>query len=429
MSKGSLKNPLTWLNEIYGEYWSKNNRLIVAGFFVPLVVSILSLFELNSILSIFSYPFDPWINYRTIVSSISLVVMLSIVIISFGISLILTATVDHLYRSAILKPLELIHKEIYVEKKPNDFGIFEKHLIISTVKSLNKIVVVGIFSLAYAFLYIPSIVAGGLTYVLFMLVAVPEISNIVKFLPIVGQTAADDIQRGFRLLTSVSNPAWLNQGSSIILSVVLLLCLLSLFAFMNLIETNTKCQYRTAKIALSDGFATTISNLNLSRKLANLFFITGLCLFTDQKQVSLNIPVVNSNNVEKAIQSTLSNGEEIYLAMVPINKEIVETFQKMKPEYREEVKKNLRELDEESIGLMVALQTGVKNFTKDVTGGGSIVICGLNSQGVKAYAVINKNTSEYSSRTIEVLYCSDPLIKQKILGNLKKLDAPDDGNK
>jgi hypothetical protein len=429
MSKPSLKNPMTWLNALYGDHWSTKSVLIIVGFLIPLIFSIVLLFEVNSILSLFNFPFNPWIYYHSIISRVGLTVIMAVVILSVLLSLITFIVGEYLNKITTIKPLELIYKEVFIDKKTNQLGIFEKHITIQMIKYMKMVIVFFILSTANLILLIPSIIIGLLTYILFALYAIPQLSVIVKIIPFVGESFAQETQHFFNKLITVSQPYALNINGSIIVSVVLAVFIFGMFGFMNLIETNSKNQYRNPRNALFNGFKTTISNLNLPRKIAQTIYTTILCLFTDQKTISLNISVINSKNVEKAIRKVLSQNlvdEEPMIATLAMERqELKKIFKNMPKEYKTEIVKEAKSLKSSSRAFALGVGSKV-NQNKKLTG--MSMIWGLNSQGIKTYAIISKNSPSYQSRLIQFLWCSDPLIKEAIVDELHKLDSLNENN-
>jgi hypothetical protein len=422
MSKTSSKDRKGWIEAVYGDYWSSKKELIVVGFFAPIVFSFLLLFEVSSVAAVFNIPFKPWAHFYGFIAWVGLTLIVSFTFLSIVISLLYRYVTEKLGAKLFMAPLDLIYKEIYIDKKPNQFGILEKNFTIATLRAFklarSSLTVLGL----YGILFIPGLVIGFLGYILFVVILVPNLSLVVKYLPIVGVNVSSSIQTAFASIRNISQPSWINTATAAILSISILVIMIFLFGFMNLVETNTYSRYRgNIRIVLGSGIFAMIKNLNLPNKIADFAYTTVLCFFTDQKTTSLNIPIINPKNIETAMQNALDGEQECYIARLPLDfNKILENLKKCTPEFIKEIQTELKQVSEEDRIFIESLakKTPPKVYTQV---GNTSVVCGLND-GVKAYAILQKQPV-YSSRLIQILWCSDPLTKNRIIDNLQTLES------
>jgi hypothetical protein len=423
MSKTLRKEERGWIETIYGDYWSVRKKLIIAGFFVPMMFSILLLFLMDSISSIFGFPFEPWIHFQGIITHVGLGIILEFSLLLIVISLLFRYTGERLVK-LFHGPLDLIYKEIYIDKKPNQFGILEKNFIITILRSVRRFLVFAFVLTIYGILYIPSLIIGYFSYLLLIVGTVPNLSLIIKYVPFVGEGAASSIDSMFTSMTNISNPSWFNTTTAIILITAILASMLLVFGFIDLVDSNTNIRYRgNGGNVLINGLKTTIGDLHFPNKIANLAYTTILCLFTDQKTTSLNIPIINPKNIEGAIQNAMGSTQECYIARLPFDiKRIREILEKCPQEFMDEIKKEYGKIGERV--KTFATSYGRRSYTpRTVTQMANVsIIYGLNSDGVKAYALVLKQPPNYSSRLIQTLWCSDPVVKDRIVHELRTLE-------
>lgn len=205
-------------------------------------------------------------------------------------------------------------------------------------------------------LYIPSLIIGWLTYVLLLLYSVPQLSVIIKLVPFIGENTGNFIQLIFGFITDISRPTFLSPTLALVVSAVIASAMLLLFGLMNTVETAVNHQYRDSRIALRNGFIKTIDNLNIPRKIASTVYQTWLCLFTDQKTVSLNIPVINTKNVEIAMQKALSINSECYIIKLPLDpKKLLEILEKMPSEFLKEIENEFKKVSERNKNIVTIM--------------------------------------------------------------------------
>jgi len=424
MSKKSLKDPRGWIEAIYGDYWSAKKKLIMAGFLVPFVFSILFLFEANILLTIFNIPFDPWMHFNGIIEYVGLTVIIIIVFILSIVSLSLQLIGDRMLSKIFIDPLNSLYNEIYVKKSANQKGMLEKHLFVALLHSIKQFVYFLLFLFIGILLYIPSLFFGYLGYIQLTLYFIPKLSLLVKFFPLIGESIGNSIQLMFESIINISQASWLNTTTTIIIGSVIFVALLAIFGFMDLIESSTNVRYRgDSKTVLKNGIKTTIDSLNLPRKIAKLVYTTFLCLFTDQKGISLNIPVVNGKNVEIAMQNALSTTKPCYIAKLPLDpKRLIEIINDSPPEFQQEIKGAFKKISKHDKAFLTSFGKSFSSQNKKYVARLHIIY-GLNEENVKSYAVVYKQPSNYSSRLIQTLWCSDPVIKDKIIHNLESLES------
>lgn len=426
MSKTSPKDQKGWIEAVYGDYWSVKKKLIVVGFFAPIVFSILLLFEMSSVAAVFNFPFEPWAHFYGFIAWVGLTLIVSFTIVSVVVSLLFRFVNEKLGAKFFMGPLDLIYKEIYIDKKPNQFGILEKNFTIAGIRAFKLFPYLLVILALYGILFLPSLVIGYLGYILFIVILVPHLSLVIKYLPIIGVNVSSSIQSAFTSITNISQPSWINTTTATILSIVILVTMIFLFGFMDLVETNTYSRYRgNIRTVLVNGIGAMIRNLNLPYKIADFAYTTVLCFFTDQKTTSLNIPIINPKNIETAMQNALDGEQECYIAKLPLSyNKILENLKKCTPEFIKEIQTELNQVSEDN--KIIVTNFAQKNFTLNARARiqmeNTSVVCGLNADGVKAYAILQKQPV-YSSRLIQTLWCSDPIIKNRIIDNLQTLES------
>lgn len=432
MSKESSNKREGWIETFYGDHWVKRKKLIIGGLFLPLVFSFFLLLEMNCILSIAcDFPYDYTILYNRIKMTIGIVTIGAIFLVSiiFFIFYLRHITSSH---ELFKEPLKAIHQEIFVQKKPDAYMILVKNFCISCIHSLRKTIHLFLFLFGSAIVFIPSITVGYLIYTWVDLFFLPEMANFLTLIPTVGDVLSAIVMFIYESVGSELGVAF--QNIPLVYHVVLLtLPMLLLFAISDRIETSVRRRQRgNIRNIFRNGLKNIIEDLDFPKKIANFFYTTLLCLFTDQHCVSLDIFVINSRNVELAMHGVLGRNQKCYTAKLPLNPEkILSEIKKFPDAMLSELESVLGEISEGVMGKLLKAMLESEEWrarierqteylvkvVKNVN-----VIVGVNEEGVMAYAIINTPPPTYMTRIVTRFWCSDPTVKSRIIDEISRLE-------
>jgi hypothetical protein len=433
MGKKSPNKGIGWIELIYGDYWAKKKKLIVAGLLIPLIFSFFLLLELNCISSAVSdLPYNPIIFFGMIIDNIGVPALVVIFLISVAFFLLFSLHLTSYFR-VFETPLKTIHQEIYTQKKSPRYEILVKNFVISTFHYMEKIIYISLYSLGSLIVLIPSLVVGYLFYTYLDLFSMPEIANFISLIPAVGDALKGMVT--FILESVVTKISPILQGIPLIYHIIVFFIpMLFLVPLSDLLEaTVQKRQRGNIRSILKNGLLFVIKSLNFPRKTANFIYTTFLCLFTDQRTVSLDIPVVNSRNIELAMQNVLGVDQDCYIAKLPLfAQQILSEIERFPASIKNEIEQAYRDIIKKKIfskKMMEALMERkdlMAKFQKqqEYVGKNTNVIFGVNEKGVMAYAIVNLPPPAYMTRIILRLWCTDPTVKGMIVDELRKLEFP-----
>lgn len=424
----SKKTKTGWIETLYGDYWTKKKKLIIAGAVIPLIFSLLVLIELNSFLSIvLGTNYDPINNYSNAVNFVGI----WIILLAFGVAVVLCVFVGFRANSVgkiFDDTLKIVHEEIYVQKKSNTYEILEKNFCLSIVRWSGKLVPVVVTFFVILLLTIPNAVFGCFSNLAIDFYSVSHISTLASYIPSIGDQLKSVSSFLFIFLPTEFQSTFQNF-SILIQSLVVFVIILLFFPFFDHIEATLSYRQKgNARQIMKSGFWLTINSLNLPVKIGNFIYVTLLCLFTDQKTVSLNIPVINIDNVETAMQKALTPNK-CYVARLPMNaKTIISDIKKCPVEFQHEIEAEFKKIGLGTTAFVEGMNRN-KSYRKrqDLIAQTVWIIFGVNEDYVRTYAIVQKKSQNYVSRIIETLWCSDPLVKKRILEELDVLESPSKG--
>lgn len=433
MGKKTLSERKGWIETFYGDYWVKRKKLVIAGLFLPLIFSFFLLLEVNCVLSVlYDLPYNHIMLYNRFIVTVGIGTIVAIFLIS-TVFFVLFSRHSTSYYGMFREPLEVIHQEIYVQKKPDPYIILVKSLCISCLRSAKKIFHLLAFYLGVLVAFVPSIIVGYLIFTWIDLFFLPEMANFLSIIPAIGDVLTEIVH--FLLESVVSEAGVALQNIPVVYHTILLaLPLLLLLPISDRIETSVhKRQRGNIANILGNGLRFIMANLNLPSKMGGFVYTTFLCLFTDQHCVSIDIPVVNSGNIQLAMQNVLGRNQKHYTAKLPLDpQEIMSQLEKFPEDILKEVEKVFKEeIIEGRLGKAMktlwenehwreTMEKQREHFLKAI--GGLTLIVGGNQDGVMAYAIVSKPPPAYMTRIIQRFWCSDPTVKSRIIDEINKLE-------
>jgi hypothetical protein len=417
-----------WIEMFYGDYWAKRKKLIVAGFCLPLIFSFLLLLELNCILSlVYGMDHDLIKLYEIIMGFIS-----QFAIWVFIISIIFFISFSHYlysYYGVFEKPLRMVHQEIFIKGKPNHYAILVKNFVISCLHSISKMLYLALFLVTFIILLIPSTIVGFTNYLYLDLFFAPQSATFLSLIPVVGEA----IKKMILFISESIGTGILATLQSIPLPFQIILLFLPILLSLPIsdlvVTTVYKRQRGNVKDILKNGLRFLVSNINFPRKIGTFIHVTFLCLFTDQRTVSLDIPVINSRNIETAIYNTLGLNQKCYVAKLSLDpQKIISDIESFPQPIVEEIKTVYQNIYKKWGLFMTETFMESKyaspSFQKLLASAKNMhVIFGVNENGTMVYAIVEVPPPMYMTRIISRIWCSDPSIKNRIITELNKLDA------
>jgi len=169
-----------------------------------------------------------------------------------------------------------------------------------------------------------------------------------------------------------------------------------------------------------------IINLNLPSKISLFLYYTLTCLFGEQHQIALQIPIINIRNLDDSIKRVLSIDQKCYVTRRPLflrYHEFESDLRNLPKEYLETLGQAVNRLsplykigDERLSKLKEKLEIQLeKNPLSEY-----IIIYGIAENGTLLYAIIEGPQPERTTRIISRLWCTDPYIKEAILAEIQK---------
>lgn len=427
MSDTKSDKEIGWIETFYGDYWGKRKKLIIAMFFIPLVFSFFLLLELNCIMAlVLNSTYDFHIFHQSIGEMIGVPTIQIIFIVSLVFFLMFSAE-GSISLNLFEKPLKSIYEEIYVQKKSDPYMILVKNFVLLSMRLSRRLFRFFLFLVGFAIILIPSIIVGFLNYVHLDLFLVPDFGTFLTLIPAIGEPLKNIILFVVEHIGTSVGLAF--QNIPLLFHFLLLFIPLMLLASVaDLIEASvSKRQRGNAKKILKNGLKLITMNLNFPCKVARFFYVTFLCLFTDQRNIGLNIPVINSRNIQTAMQNVLGESQS-YVARIPLDAEqIISEVEKFPSSVRGEIEDAVKEFQKTLVYKII--KTGMQRPStrarllkqqesiKQI----SVFLC-VNAEGVMTYALVREPPPTYMTRVIEMLWCSDPTVKSKIIEELKKIE-------
>lgn len=429
-----------WIETIYGDYWAKRKKLIVVGFFIPLLFCFFTYLEFSYILSwMGNIPFDLHSLYFEIIAQCGQPTLLYTFLILIVVSTIILVFFSSLRRFFEL-PIKRTYQEIFIEKKGLPRTLLIKNIFISSLIHGSRVIDVFIVTLVLMILFIPALFVGYVAYTYINLSSIPTLITNISLLPNIGETLQEVAIFITETIGKEVNQIYINMPP-LLIAIILIIPIILLLAVYDLIESNVLRKQRgTFREILKNGLRLIIFNLNLAGKIGGFINTTLLCLFTQQTNVSLNIPVINDRNVEDAFQSVLGGNKVCYIVRVPnlspaktiqeleklpkpLQDEIREALEAEMKKWRFKILKSILEHIMKSDTMKSAGKQIENRVSRAATKNLSRIICSMNENGVVAYALVNVPPPTHMTRIISMLWCSDPFVKERIVKKIEDLES------
>ena len=343
MSKKSQKEA-GWIETIYGDYWSKRKKIIIAGFFLPLLFCFFTYVEFSYILSwIYNTSFDLQSLFYEIITQFGQNTLLYLFLILVACAIILS----QFFTSFLSFPEEALqgtHREIFIEKKSNPRSILMKNIFVSALNMSSEIVDLFISFLALAILFIPALLVGYVAYIYINLFSIPTLITNISLLPTVGEPLQDVAifitETIGKEITQIST-----NMSPLLVALILTIPIILVLAISDLIQSKVLRKQRgSIREILKNGTVFIIFNANFSGKIGGFIHTTLLCLFTQQGNLSFDIPIINDRNVDEAFQSVLGTDQQCYVLRVPRMSptDLIQELEKLPKSLQDEIKETLK---------------------------------------------------------------------------------------
>jgi len=427
-----------WIEIIYGDYWTKRKKLIIAGFFMPLFFAFLTFIE-------FFYIFTHLYGVQTTSKSLFLEIITKINAKLFGalflssvfLFLLIMVYFDYSFSSALKSLLKKTWQEIYEERKANPKAILVKNMLITVVRWFTERLN---FILLLPFLYILAILSifvGYLTYVYLGLFLIPQIVAWITVLPLIGDT----LQKIVIIILDVIGQ-FFEHVPRIYVVFSLPILIIFLILYSNLVESRTlRKQQESCWQTLKNGLKFMLRHLNFPKKIASFIYYTFLCLLTDQSTVSLDIPIINDRNIDDAMKKVLGTNYQCYVIRIslmgpqsfseeieqlPINirAEIMATLEKEIKKWQNKfMAKVMFPILEKIVSFRSVTEKSITEYEKRLIKRRNLfLVCGINENGCIAYAIVEVPQPMRITRIISRFWCSDPDIKERIITEIRRLE-------
>ena len=431
MSKEKRKDS-GWIETIYGDFWAKRKKLIIAGFVFPLIFCFLLYLEFSLVLSwMQNTPFNLEALFRSTMERIGYDIFLILFFPLLGFSIVFWFSVRS-FLGFFELPLTRTWREVFKEEKKSPRFVLVKNIVISLLRFVGKLFHFLTVAVLYGTSFAPALIWGGLIYLYLDLYSIPNVINFVSLLPGVGDTlkqiATYTAQTFGRHLGEIQS---IPQVCMIPLLGILILLMFPLF---DRIQTSVLRKQRgNIKRILRNGFILILYNINFLDKLGRFLYTTFHCLFTDQTKTSLDVHVINDMNVDKAMHKILSTNQRCYIARIPfVGAELISEIERFPEPWQDEIVKIFKEEIERSWYLKLLLKLVKEKRTRPMMRGiaqklsrheAERVIFAVSENGCVAYALIGIPPPTYMTRKASILWCNDPTAKERILDEIDKLES------
>jgi hypothetical protein len=425
------------LEPLFGDLWKKQRNSILVGIFVAVIIS---LGIVATIASLLNWEYSDGMTMTRLLNRIlstwsnplSIVFVASVCVFGFW-----TYSAEQGYFSLVRSVIRVTGKDLFANAIVADRDLMLlKNFGIATMAYLwgwrgLLLVLVTFFS---AVLYLPAMFVGIIGYCLIAIFGRTIIANFIVSIP--------QLQYISLLLTAMSQ-AWSSLGRlepyPSLMIIILLATVILLASYSDVVRCREQRQLRGSPLdVMKRSMGSLTGNLNLPGNIGRLVYLTCSALFTDRRNLSMNIPVISEAKLFETFQERLSeNGTRKCLTMrMPIGNEMARQMMAMPEDMKAEMLESIERSAIASRSLKFfakifmkrpfsRLMPGEKRLSKmskwaerrmEKTQVKQVLICSVAEvDNVSAYAVVELPPPTQRTRIIRLLWCSDYTLKESIV--------------